>query len=82
MLKISRVINFELSLPNSKLITGLIIWVPCEILVYTITDNYKSLEKKYLEEGGEYARGGWRLFNLFFAIGLILLVFLALINKV
>jgi hypothetical protein len=81
VLKISRVINFELSLPNSKLITGLILLVPCEILVYTITDSYKSLEKKYIEEGGEYIRGGWRLFNFFFAIRFILLVFLALINK-
>ncbi|CAN5707852.1 hypothetical protein BH10BAC2_BH10BAC2_46950 [soil metagenome] len=73
VLKISRVINFELSLPNSKLVVGLIILLPCEILVYVLTDNHNILEKKYIEEGVNILEVGGDCLISFLLLGLFCL---------
>jgi hypothetical protein len=72
--------QFKLDLPSSKIIFGLIILLPCEILVYLLTDNYKILEEKYLQGECSYTREGWRHAIIFFSLAIAGVFILAFYN--
>lgn len=81
ILKLMKVINFKWDMPSSKVITGLILLLPCEIIIYLITKSEMQLELQYQQEGGDYTKGGRTSFNIFFFGGLMLVILLAIINN-
>ena len=80
ILKLTNVISYKWDMPSSKVIIGLILLVPCEIIIYLITKSEKQLEKQYQDEGGDYAKSGRYTFNILFISAVIVFVLLAIIN--
>ena len=80
ILKLTNVISYKWDMPSSKVIIGLILLVPCEIIIYLITKSEKQLERQYQEDGGQYSKSGYSAFNIFLYGAVVIFVLLAIIN--